>query len=308
MPDAVKNRRPVGAAVLSVITPGLGQLYNGMPRRAMAFLIIAFLSIAVLNAIASSVSIWSSAAFIVGGILAILTICFYLFVIIDAYRGAVRVGQLELRRYNRWYVYLLVIAIAGGLHTAIDFSPIDGHAYSIPSASMVPTLVPGDRIFVSTGAYRKGPPERGDVVVHVLGNPSRGTYVKRVVGLPGDRIQIRDGILRINDAPALREPLEDAPQPGSSQTRSREPGTQYVETITGGRQYRIIEFGDTSRLDNTQEFLVPEGHYFAIGDNRDNSNDSRHPNVGFIPRENLRGRVLYVYWADDWSRIGALVE
>lgn len=308
MTHEIKQRGRFAAAALALLAPGLGQLYIGRPRRAAAFFAISLVLYAALNAIASSTAIWSATTFIVGAILAASAFCFSLFVIADAYRGAARLRQLELRRYNRWYVYLAVILATAGLFTAVDFTPIDAHAYKIPSSSMVPTLIPGDRILVSSAAYRTDPPDRGDVVVHMLADPSRGTYVKRLVGLPGDRIQIRDGVLHINDVPVARELLEDQTQPPSRSSRSAGPGTLYLETIADGQPHRIIEHRDTGHFDNTRVFDVPPGHYFTIGDNRDNSTDSRMPMVGFIPHDNLRGRVLYVYWADDWSRIGTLVR
>ncbi len=112
-------------------------------------------------------------------------------------------------------------------------------------------------------------------------------------------------MLQINGVSVTREATTE---PTLYYPPDGEPAMVYLETFPDGRPHFIHEFGDTGRGNNTQDYKVPLGHYFMLGDNRDNSADSRHPRVGFVPLENLRGRVLYVYWAQDWSRIGTVVE
>ncbi len=165
MTDAVKTRQPLGAAALSLLTPGLGQLYNGKPKRAVLFYAVVFTFYLLLNTLTSSVAIQSGAAFILAACLLALGLGFFVFIITDAYRGARRIGQLELRRYNRWYVYLLCFALAAGLNTAVEFTSIHTSSYSLPAWSMAPTLHAGDRIFTAPNAYLTSAPERGDVVV-----------------------------------------------------------------------------------------------------------------------------------------------
>lgn len=308
MTDAVGTRRPLGAAALSLLTPGLGQLYNGMPKRATIFFAINFTVYLLLNALTSSAAIRSSIAFFVAAVLVVLWVGYYLLVVGDAWRGARRTGQLELRRYNRWYVYLLAVACAAGLNFIVGFTPIHTRSFSLPAASMVPTLIPGDRIFVASNAYRTDTPELGDVVVFEVANGSGAIYVKRLIGMPGDRIQVRDGILHINDVAVTRE-LADGPQQLAGELAEvMVPGTMYRETFADGRHHDILEISDTSSSDNTQMYVVPPNHYFMMGDNRDNSADSRFPQVGFVPHEHLRGRVMYRFWSGDLSRIGTVVE
>ncbi|MBS0521358.1 MAG: signal peptidase I [Proteobacteria bacterium] len=183
--------------------------------------------------------------------------------------------------------------------------------YTVPTPSMVPTLLVGDELIASKYAYGYSKyslplgqlpgfsgrvfdhaPERGDVVVFRLPRDPSTTYVKRVIGLPGDRIQMRSGRLYINDALVPRR----AVGPFDSQAAGYGlPSTLYVETLPGGREHEIVEFSDTDRLDDTPVYVVPAKHYFMMGDNRDNSLDSRvaaaDGGVGFVPEENLVARA-----------------
>lgn len=208
----------------------------------------------------------------------------------------------------RTVIYAVLIAL--GVRT-VAFEP-----FNIPSGSMIPTLLIGDYLFVSKWSYgysrhsfpfSAAPidgrilgdgPERGDVAVFKY-PPNPGIdYIKRVVGLPGDRIQMRGGQLYINGAVAPREKIEDfvLREPSGGVRRY----TQYIEALPNGVKHRIIEVTDRGDLDDTPEFLVPEGHYFMMGDNRDNSDDSRR-NVGFVPVENFVGRADMLFFSVDGS-------
>jgi len=186
--------------------------------------------------------------------------------------------------------------------------------FSIPSSSMVPTLLVGDYLFVSKFSYGYSrhslpfslplipgrilfsSPERGDVAVFKLPTDNRTDYIKRIIGLPGDRIQVVDGILHINGEPVKRERAGDYVQYLSSGNIVRIP--RYTETLPNGKRHYIIEdFGDRGPADNTPVYTVPEGHFFAMGDNRDNSQDSRFPQVGFVPKENLVGRAEFLFFS-----------
>jgi signal peptidase I len=203
-------------------------------------------------------------------------------------------------------VYAVIIAVA--VRTFL-YEP-----FNIPSSSMVPTLLVGDYLFVSKYSYGYSKhslpfslplfggrifgsdPARGDVVVFKLPKDNKTDFIKRIVGLPGDRIQVVDGILRINGTPVQRERIDDY----YSDDGRCSPCIQYVEILPEGRKHRIIEQSDQASKDNTEEYVVPAGHFFAMGDNRDNSDDSRGV-VGFIPAENLVGRAEIIFYSTDGS-------
>ena len=163
-----------------------------------------------------------------------------------------------------------------------------------------------------SGRLLRKSPERGDVIVFRLPRDPSTTYVKRLIGLPGDRIQMKGGRLYINDAQVPRR--EVGPFTGDLGSRDTT-ATLYVETLPNGREHEIVEMTDADRHDDTPIFTVPAGHYFMMGDNRDNSVDSRigfaEGGVGFVPEENLVARAdvvllsrdLSVGWSDiaEWS-------
>ena len=189
--------------------------------------------------------------------------------------------------------------------------------FNIPSSSMKPTLLVGDYLFVNKPAYgyskysfplgiapieeRIWPtePKRGDVIVFALPTNASIDYIKRVVGLPGDRIQVLRGRLYINDELidrkllSTKEIVEDV-------TGNIQIVNEYVETLPGGVEHNIYEETDNGPLDNTDIFTVPNNHYFVMGDNRDNSQDSRVTSlVGPVPFENIVGRADFLFFSTN---------
>lgn len=205
-------------------------------------------------------------------------------------------------------VYAVLIAL---FIRTVAFEP-----FNIPSGSMIPTLLVGDYLFVSKYSYGYSRyslplglplipgrifgnlPERGDVAVFKLPKDNSTDYIKRIVGLPGDRIQVVRGRLHINGALVERRRVEDYPVGlfGSG-------APQFVESLPDGKMHLIVERrGDSGSLDNTAVYTVPDRHVFAMGDNRDDSLDSRVlGQVGFIPVENLVGRAEFLFFSHDSS-------
>ena len=184
--------------------------------------------------------------------------------------------------------------------------------FSIPSGSMRPTLLEGDYLFVTKWAYGYSryslpfspnifsgrvfgsDPQRGDVAVFKFPpNPSLD-YIKRVIGLPGDKIQVRQGVLYINDVAVPREKVGQIDNPDI--TEVDRPVDVYRETLPNGVSYDTLDLTANGLGDDTREFIVPPGHYFMMGDNRDNSTDSRF-SVGFVPAENLVGRANIIFFS-----------
>src|SRR6476661_1715924 len=186
----------------------------------------------------------------------------------------------------RVIIHALIIALV--IRTFL-FQP-----FNIPSGSMKATLLVGDYLFVSKYSYGYSKfslplsppifsgrlpgdwlPQRGDVVVFRLPKDTSTDYIKRVIGLPGDKIQVVDGVLNINGVPVKRE----------------------KETLPNGVSYYALDLVDNGFADNTQVYTVPADHYFMMGDNRDNSTDSRFSQVGMVPFENIVGKAQIIFFS-----------
>lgn len=184
--------------------------------------------------------------------------------------------------------------------------------FNIPSGSMKPTLLVGDYLFVSkfTYGYSKHSlplslpifdgrvfatmPERGDVVVFKKPTDESTDYIKRIVGLPGDKIQVIDGRLYINDRAVEVQSAGIFSEP---EDPNQQEIPMYVEVLPNIRSHLILDMLPHGQFDNTRPFDVPDGHVFAMGDNRDNSADSRTRDVGFVPLENIVGRAEIIFFS-----------
>jgi signal peptidase I len=196
--------------------------------------------------------------------------------------------------------------------------------FNIPSGSMKATLLVGDYLFVSkysygyshysiplspplfTGRIFGSEPNRGDIVVFRLPKDDSVDFIKRVIGLPGDRIQVRDGLLYINDKPVERERLsdyvgeQDPCGPSDATVRLKQGVKRWKETLPNGVSYETLDCVDKGFYDNTAVYTVPPGHFFMMGDNRDNSTDSRvQSEVGYVPLENIVGRAQMIFFSVD---------
>jgi signal peptidase I len=195
-------------------------------------------------------------------------------------------------------------------------------AFKIPSGSMIPTLMVGDHIFVNKFAYglkvpfsdfftdrplfiiQRDPPARGDVVVFKYPKDESYYYIKRVVGVPKDRIRIRDKIIYINDKPLVRNPVNRPDIINGLEGRSYDKNSLelFDETNNPGSASHLIMLDKNSLInENYGEITVPDEHLFVMGDNRDFSNDSRF--WGFVPYKNVRGKAVVV-WLSLWIDFG----
>ncbi len=206
-------------------------------------------------------------------------------------------------------IYAVIIAM---LIRSFLFEP-----FRIPSGSMYPNLYVGDFLFVSKYTYGysrhsfpfsflpfegriwSDEPKQGDVVVFKFPKDNRTDFIKRIVGMPGDKIKLEGGRLFINGKMLPREEEEDfvLRNPFGDADRYH----QYVETLPNGVKHTILEISDEEREDNFEEITVPEGNYFVMGDNRDCSDDSR-VSVGFVPAENLVGKARFLFFSYDSNK------
>ncbi len=220
--------------------------------------------------------------------------------------------SLSKKNDEPWYIELPK-TIFWAVAIAIIFRSFLFEPFSIPSGSMIPTLKVGDYLFVSkysygysryslpfgvipfSGRLMESTPERGDVVVFRKPGAEHIDYIKRLVGLPGDEIAVTGGILHINGEPVKRgQVTQGLVDLGLVIQQAK----IYEETLPEGRTHLIQELSDQNSMDNTVPVTVPEGHYFFMGDNRDNSRDSR-AEVGFVPAENLIGRAEFLFFSHN---------
>jgi signal peptidase I len=228
--------------------------------------------------------------------------------------------------------FIIIMVIVVTLVRSLVFAP-----FSIPSESMVPRLLVGDHLIVTkwnygwsrysfpfgivpiSGRIWGKAPERGDVVVFKAPPDNQTDYIKRVIGLPGDQVQMRSGKLLINGTAVPKVPIADLVIPFTPTMPCREESpdkfraadeaagvcrySRFRETLPNGKSYEVLDTGYGPQ-DDTPVFVVPEGHYFMMGDNRDNSADSRFPaevggGIGFVPAENLLGPAVIMYFSTD---------
>jgi signal peptidase I len=308
------------AALLSLVAPGLGQILARAWRIGVLLLVIGWgldLSGTALTHLAAPTPPMVALLFILGG----FHVLFRLGSAADAFR---RVRQPKYRpkptwQYSTWFaaVAFVVVAIGAdyGLSRLSGVSSLYGwRSFSTPSASNVPTLMVGE-YFLANLHYNAARPAYGDRVVFRLSRDPETSWVKRVVGLPGDRIQMKMGQLYINGNPC---PMELVGRYETGDGAYRMVAQRYKETLPNGVTHDILKLTngteasqqpnfDPARMfdpNNTIEYLVPRDHIFLLGDHRDNSMDSRFmQQMGYVPTANVFGRAMTIYWSGDRGRI-----
>jgi signal peptidase I len=293
----IVRRNPWLAGLLSLLALGLGQIYNGQWKKGAALL----LGWQVCVNLFFFSRFWVhfaglTAMFLFAGL-------FWLWVVFDAVRFARKCALTEPKVYQRWYYYLLFYAVfflCAGANAYVIADVYDYRAFRVPTGSMENTLLFGDYIIADKHSYVKHEPAAGDVVVFRYPRQPNLSYVKRCAAVGGQTVEIRDKQLLV-DGVRFENP------PSVKFTRSR--------TIPKGSREREIFSPNAEpwNRDNYGPITVPKNCYFVLGDNRDNSADSRY--WGFLPRENIVGKALYVYFSWDkhssavrWDRFGKKIE
>ena len=297
--DAIRvaRRRPLVAVLLSFLCGGLGQVYCGRIARG---LVLMLLSDGLGPMIAVLVLItpvrWSTGAILAAFSLPTLV---WLYAVVEAFILARKADHdYRLKDYNRWYVYLILCFMFVPASTVYALVVREGfyEAFRLASTSMQPTLKKHDRVLVDKRIYSRQPLRRGDVVTFVNPNERHAKYIKRVVALAGDTIEMRAGEPYVNGEKLPRtesgDPLPDDLATGASSAKT------YWER-NGAARYQILlapPGADVPRqIDEVPETTVPPGHCYVLGDNRNSSRDSRH-DLGPIRLTDVIGRVEYVYF------------
>jgi len=307
--DRTSRRKPSTAAVLSLIMPGLGHVYCG---RIVGGIILSFLSSMFVPVIFGALSVSRSSVrigVIVAALLASLAVL--LIAVIGSWRTARHTAEAYVMKdYNKWYVYALLVLMGTGNSMQVAFQVRSTliEAFVVPVASNYPTIVPGDRFLANKLAYKNRDPQRGDLVVFINPEDRRINYIKRVVAVAGDTVEIKDGELYINDRKLIRE---KAPQSILDnikiEVRGKPLAGEVFYEINGDSKYKIFSAkpphdrasGDFAMI------TVPKHHCFVLGDNRNLSQDSRH--FGPVPLATVKGRADYLYFpAKDFSRFGRI--
>ena len=228
--------------------------------------------------------------------------------------------DFRFRWFSRWLGLILVFVALPEAATFVIRTFIV-QPFTIPAGSMIPTVELGNYLVASKSAYGysqfstpfgeylpafdvlKVLPKRGDVVLFALPRDLSTPYIKRVIGLAGDRVQMRGGMTFLNGKPLPRKPISAY----SDKSGRYMNVPRYVETLPEGKSYTIIELTDEAESDNTQEFIVPPGHCFVMGDNRDNSSDSRFT-LSYVPYANIFAKALFVLDRENPSNLIEKIE
>jgi signal peptidase I len=304
-----RYKRHIWLAILfSLIMPGLGQVYCGRLKRG---LILNFLNILPLPIIIGLFSLSDSPSLMQIAIVLILAGGIVQFTaIIDSAFLAKHSAGYQLKDYNSPIVYVLLVLIVtgGSIGSALYLRSQRLEAYRVPAASCYPTIFPNDRILVNKHAYIRTDPKRGDLVVHICPFDRHSNYIKRIVAVAGDTVEMKDNRLYINGKELPRRKLPESAFDNVRITVKGQPlEGDFLEETNDNVKYNIFlsEPPHNKTIGDFEKITVPEHHCFVLGDNRNDSIDSRQ--FGPVPLATIIGRADYIYWpAKDWSRFGKI--
>jgi len=276
----IKKRKPIIAALLSSTVPGLGQAYNGQIIKGGIFFLATFLLLFFLSLTGLQFQFYGMIALI------LLVLFFWMFITGEAFFAAVKIKETTLKQYNKWYIYLLLALLAFGIDIiTTDFfvnKVLSIQSYKFVTKSMQPTLLKGDYIMVNLKYFKTKDLQRGDLVIFKYPKEPSKDFLKRVIAMEGDKLEIKNKQVYINDKPIT----EDYKIHLDSMVISKKDDSPYYDSMR----------------DNFGPEHVPSDHCFVLGDNRDRSLDSRY--WGYLPLHNIKGKAAYVYWSKDILRIG----
>lgn len=296
--------RKAGFAVLmSMVLPGFGQLYNGQPNKAI-YVFLAFVLLLIPGLALVAVYLPAGWVVPVGALATLATVALWVYGMADAWRNARRLAEYTPRPWQLGGTYALVFLACNGLALPLAISYVQSHvvaSYHIPSTSMEPSVRMGDVLFADKRYNCPGcqvAVQRGDVAIFTYPNNRTQNYIKRIVALPGDRVQIQGRQVRVN---------------GTLLTQQETP-TDHGWLVTEqwqGRNWQVQWDKAASPVPEV-DIQVPPGHAFVLGDNRSTSQDTRQ--FGTVPLPDIVGKALQIWWSrshDDgvrWDRLGMVVR
>lgn len=282
--QGIHTRSPLLAEVLSFVMAGLGQIYAGQFTKGIKLLFVSVLcgtigafALLPVGYVARTVCLGSWG----------VGLAIWLYAIFDARRSAKRApADYVLKDYNRWYVYLLLVLVQIPVGVGWSMYVRAGilQAFRMTGDAMAPTIQSGERVLVNKLAYQSEPVRRADIVALINPNNRSQTNIKRVVALPGDRIEVRGGEVILNGK-----------QLGHAVETAKGTSDKALLEEVGGREYPIaLPTGQAAGAASLPETTVPNGHCVVLNDNRANTYDSRQ--YGLVPLGDILGRVDYIYW------------
>lgn len=281
-----KPRKLWVAGVFTFLTIGLGHMYSGRAKKGIALFFGQYVAL-----IGCMISLFIHPSLFVISVCVLFGFAYFLYSLFDAIQISKRLKvSYQLKRYNRWYIYLAVLIIGSFVIQPITSNAIKKYivqAYKIPAGSLKPTLLVGDQILTKTGLYVSTGVQKGDIVIFPYPEDPSKDFIKRIVAVGGETIEIKEKKVYINDE-LIHEP--------------------YI--INSDK--RVIPGNFTPR-DNMPSIKIPDDSLFVMGDNRDNSYDSRF--WGFVKKSSVTGKASIIYWSWDkknlkvrWGRIGKTIN
>lgn len=279
--DRTKRRIPIISFLLSMYLPGLGHVYNGRLLHGILFFVGSWFLLFLL--------LLTGLIFSFSGLIALLATAIVCPILIATFAAiqAARLNAVPLKWYNRWYFYICAILIVSlAFEVAAPFvvrpltSVAGGRSFKMTSYPMTPALEKGDHFVAKLEKYGDRLPRRGDIIVFPYPQDRSKDFVMRVIGLPGERIEIKDKVVFING--------------------------KRLEDPWGVYKSNVIFPSDVNPRDNFGPVDVPTGAVFVLGDNRDYSHDSRY--WGYVKTKDIEAKAIFIYWSDVWNRIGKQLQ